>query len=135
MADNTSGGKPESLRQTIARAVDEHTRLEPAALESTEPPKNKLSTLWEAVDKAVLGLCELLALMFGLPFGDDLYQAKAVTGQHGFYLLVGIILAAAGPIFPLIREYLPNDFSASVANAARDARLWIEVDPGFGTMG
>lgn len=57
------------------------------------------TTLRSAVDTAVLGVCELLGLIFGLPFGDDLFHDHPVTPQHVIYLIVGIIFAAIGPLW------------------------------------
>lgn len=37
-------------------------------------------------DRVVFGICELLALLFGLPFGEDLYRNAPITRQHYFYL-------------------------------------------------
>jgi hypothetical protein len=31
-------------------------------------------------DRAVLGLCDFLALLFGLPFGEALYNDRPITG-------------------------------------------------------
>jgi hypothetical protein len=78
-------------------------------------------------DKAVLGLCELLALLFGLPFGEDLYNEKPVTWPHGLYLAIGLIFAVVGPIFPWIRTraWVPESVSGSFTRAALDARFWI----------
>ena len=80
-------------------------------------------------DKAMLGLCETLALLFGLPFGEDLYNDKPVTGWHLFYLAIGLVFAVVGPMWPWIRTrtWLPTSVAASLSKAPLDARLWIAV--------
>jgi hypothetical protein len=49
---------------------------EGAKLPVSNQPKPEFCT---ATDGAVAGVCELLALLFGLPFGDDLYHGVAIT--------------------------------------------------------
>jgi hypothetical protein len=78
-------------------------------------------------DKAVLGVCEVLALLFVLPFGEDLYNDKQITALHLFYSVIGLVFAGVGPIFPWIRtrRWIPENVSASLSRAALDARIWI----------
>jgi hypothetical protein len=78
-------------------------------------------------DKAVFGLCELLALLFGLPFGEDLYNDRPIAAWHYFYLAVAVLLAIGGPMWPWIktRSWISESLSSSVSQAARDARLWV----------
>ena len=52
-----------------------------------------------AADKAVLGICELLGLLFGLPFGEDLYRDRPfgeIPIWHWLYLAIAIFFAGGG---------------------------------------
>jgi hypothetical protein len=66
-------------------------------------------------------------LLFGLPFGEDLYHSTPITGWHWFYLAIGLLFAGAGPMFPWIRTrtWVPEAVSASLSRASLDARVWI----------
>jgi hypothetical protein len=113
-----------TLRQDIASAIDQSERsAEKPTVPNGLPPPN----FWTFADKAMLGLCELLALLFGLPFGEDLYNDKPVTRWHLFYLAIGVLFAVAGPMWPWIRTrtWLPAGAIASLSKAPLDARLWI----------
>jgi hypothetical protein len=94
-----------------------------------EPPPKPERNFWNYIDKAVLSLFELLALMFGLPFGDDLFHDKPVTNLHIVYLGIGALFAIGGPMFPLVRtvNWIPKGVTISISAAARDARIWIVV--------
>jgi hypothetical protein len=110
------------LRRDIASAVDKN--------EATMAKSTPLSpSVQGMVDKGVLGICELLGLLFALPFGEDLYHDMPITGWHWFYLAVGVLCAGAGPMFPWIRtrSWIPERFSASLSLAALDVRIWIAV--------
>jgi hypothetical protein len=57
----------ESVRETIVRSFRE---VEATMAKPTPPSVNAFA------DNAVLGICEMLGLLFGLPFGEDLYHDK-----------------------------------------------------------
>jgi hypothetical protein len=81
-------------------------------------------------DNAVLGICEMLGLLFGLPFGEDLYHDKLfseISAWHWFYLAVGIFFAGAGFMFPWLRRrtWVPERLSASLSRATLGARVSI----------
>ncbi len=83
---------------------------------------------WAAsIDKAVFGFCELLALVFALPFGDALYHGTPVSGAQIGFLVLGGLWAAAGPMWPMIRSEAAQPVKTSLEHAARDARTWIAV--------
>lgn len=87
---------------------------------------DKPITSWlQAVDKAVLGVCELLGLLFALPFGEDLYHGTPITWWHWFWLWVGIICAATGPIWPYIRKKINEAVTQKLEATARNPLLWI----------
>ena len=120
VANDQESRPGETVRETIVRSIRESE----AAMAKSAPPSVNLQAL---ADKAVLGLCETLALLFGLPFGEDLYNDKSVTGWHLSYLAIGLLFAVAGPLWPWIRTraWLPANVSASLSRAALDARIWI----------
>jgi hypothetical protein len=121
----------ERLRGDIANAIEQNAK--PGEPQPAPAPsigiKSLRQRLWHYADHAVLGLFELLGLLFGLPFGDDLYQDKPVSNLHWVYLVIGCLFAAGGPMFPLTREvrWLPQWVAPSISGAARDARVWIAV--------
>jgi hypothetical protein len=82
-------------------------------------------------DKAVLGVCELLGLVFALPFGDDLFRGTPITAvpfAHYVYLGIGVLWAAIGPLWPTMRRRFPHSiFVSTLGRAALDARTWIFV--------
>ena len=85
-----------------------------------------------AADRAVLGICELLGLLFGLPFGDEFYHNKSfseISAWHWLYLVIGIFFAGAGFMFPWLktRSWIPNRISAGLSSVALDMRIWIVV--------
>lgn len=97
---------------------------------ATVPEKSPKPDFWTYADKAMFGLCELLALLFGLPFGDDLYHDKPIAsigGWHWFYFGTAALFAVTGPMWPWIRTrtWLPAGVAASLSKAPLDARLWI----------
>jgi hypothetical protein len=124
------GHRDESVRGELERARAQHTQpTQPAPIFPAPESKPFWQKFWHYTDHAVLGLFELLGLLFGLPFGDDLYNDKPVSNLHLVYLVIGCLFAAGGPIFPLTREisWLPIWVAPSISNAARDARVWIAV--------
>jgi class 3 adenylate cyclase len=64
-----------------------------------------------AVDNAVLGLCEVLALVFALPFGEDLYKGTPVAAWHYVYLAIGLVFGLVGPAWPHLQSKVPARFS------------------------
>jgi hypothetical protein len=85
--------------------------------------------LWNAADKAVVAICELLGLLFGLPFGDDLYHNEPVTGWHIFYLAVGLVFAGGGPVWPWIRTrpWFSKTVASRVSRVAADPIAWVGI--------
>jgi hypothetical protein len=108
-----------SVRQTIKRIFQE-------AAATNQPPLLP-PEVQAAADKAVLGICELLGLLFGLPFGEDLYKGEPISSLHIVYLIVGILFAGTGPMWPVIRtlRWVSPTAIASISRAAFDARIWI----------
>jgi hypothetical protein len=82
-------------------------------------------------DRAVLGVCELLGLVFALPFGDDLFRGTPITAvppAHYAYLGIGVLWAALGPLWPAMKRKFPQSvFVSTLGRAALDARTWIFV--------
>jgi len=113
----------ETVRETINRSIRE--------VEATMAKPSSPSVDVQALaDKAVLGICEMLGLLFGLPFGEDLYRDRPfneISAWHWFYLAVGIVFAGVGFMFPWIRTrtWIPERVSASLSRSALDARIWI----------
>jgi hypothetical protein len=91
----------------------------------SEPNESTSLSFQASADRAIFGICETLALLFVLPFGEDLYNDKTITGWHVFYLVIGLLFAGAGPMFPWIRTRIPESISISLSRAALDARIWI----------
>jgi len=58
-----------------------------------------LTTFRNFIDTAIFGVCELLGLAFGLPFGEDLFRDPPIASQHWIYLAVGIVFAVLGPLW------------------------------------
>jgi hypothetical protein len=76
-------------------------------------------------DRAVLGLCDVLGLMFALPFGEDLYHDSPIPVAHVIYLLVGLMFAGVGHLWPRIKGVVPQQIADTVGRAALDFRLWV----------
>lgn len=113
----------------VASTADEILAASRGSGGKGQPPENGQD--WQnflaAADKAMLGLCEFLALLFGLPFGEDLYQNKPIAAWHIFYFIMAIILAGAGPMWPWLRtrEWIPEGAKASLSKVPLDGRIWI----------
>jgi hypothetical protein len=116
----------EDRRQKIANAIDQNEgSAEKPASDPTSPSAN---TAHSGIDGAVLALSELLFLLFGLPFGEDLYNDRPIPPIHWFYLGVAIFCAIGGPMWPTIRKrWATPNIAASIARSARDARLWVAL--------
>jgi hypothetical protein len=113
----------DSIREELERAHDQHT---PDS--ESKDKSDKSGTAHSGVDGAVLAVSELLFLLFGLPFGDDLYHDRPIPALHWFYLAIAVTCAIGGPMWPTMRNrWASPRVAASVANAARDARVWIAV--------
>ena len=84
---------------------------------------------WTSADKAVAAISELLALLFGLPFGEDIYHGLPISAWHWFFFIVAVLFAGAGPMWPLIRKlpWVSERFSARIMAAAIDPVNWIFV--------
>jgi hypothetical protein len=116
------GLKDSSLRRTLESAAD------PIVPGASAPDSTVTSAGGSAPsNKAVLGLCDLLGLVFALPFGEDLYHDTPITGAHIGYLVVGLMLAAFGHLWPRIKASLPARLSHTVTLAALDFRVWLGV--------
>ena len=129
MADEEKPSQtPRGAIRRATRISDERDQVRNNPPPPSVPPKSEWK-LWGYVDKAVLSLFELLALMFGLPFGDDLFHEKPVTNLHLVYLGIGALFALGGPMFPLVRTiiWIPKGVTSSISSAARDARIWIAI--------
>src|SRR5258708_14835428 len=138
---NLSGGTTmadeEKPSQTPREAIRRASRIsaERDSVRDNPPPpaiserENKAAgAAHSGIDGAVLAVSELLFLLFGLRFGDDLYHAKPITLLHWSYLAVAVICAIGGPMWPTIRNrWASPAVAASIAMAARDARIWIAL--------
>jgi hypothetical protein len=81
-------------------------------------------------DKSVFGAFELLGLTFALPFGEDLYHGTGmaeVPFWHWVYLAIGILFAAAGPLWPRIRNIMSGQLSARIGRTASEPRTWLAI--------
>jgi hypothetical protein len=113
--------------QRAARAFDgqDFVRDNPPPRSHPERKNNATGTAHSGIDGAVLAVSELLFLLFGLPFGDALYHGK-ITALHWIYLAIAVTCAIGGPMWPAMRNrWASPRVAASVANAARDARVWV----------
>jgi hypothetical protein len=120
--------RDDSLGAELERITEEAERKLAASQTKSASPKPERS-FWGYIDKAVLSLFEVLALLFALPFGDALFHDKPVTNLYVFYLVIGCLFAIGGPMFPLTRtvSWIPRGVAPSISAAARDARVWIVV--------
>jgi hypothetical protein len=79
-------------------------------------------------DHAVLGFCEILALMFGLPPGEALFRGEPLSLRLVGFIVVGAIFAALGPGWPAVRKKFPQQaLVLSIGRIASDARYWLAV--------
>ena len=78
---------------------------------------------WAAFDKAVLALCEVVALLFALPFGEDLYRGAPVTLRHQIYLGIGLMFAVTGPFVSRIAQTM----SPQLQQVARNLYVWLAI--------
>ena len=77
-------------------------------------------------DKMVSGICELLALLFGLPIGEEFYRGTRIALVHYVYLEIAILFAGIGGSWRVIRRKFPqNPIVLTLGRAAQDARNWI----------
>jgi hypothetical protein len=119
-----------SVRESIQRAArisDERDYVR----DNPVPPKpvDKPSTNDHAVnDHAVLGLCEILALMFGLPPGEALFRGEPLSLRLVGFIVAGAFFAALGPGWPAVRKKFPQQtLVLSVGRIASDARYWLAI--------
>jgi hypothetical protein len=116
-------------RETIVTT----TTIRPFTPEAPKPqptPEKPKSDFWTHADKAVFGLCELLALLFGLPFGDDLYHDKplsSIGGWHWFYLGIAVMFALTGPMWPWLRSRprAPQTAVTALSRMAINPYAWL----------
>ncbi len=129
---SSRGPSSETVRETIERSIGEVRAKEADAAttgkSSTATATEVAATGYSGIDGAVLAVSELLFLLFGLPFGDDLYHDKPIPPLHWIYLAIAVTCAIAGPMWPTIsNRWTSPTISALIARTARDARLWIAV--------
>jgi hypothetical protein len=120
------GHQDGSIRGDLERAHDQHNP--PASNTTPEKESSASGPNHSGIDGAVLAVSELLFLLLGLPFGDDLYHDKPIPLLHWIYLGIAVICAIGGPMWPTIRNrWASPRIAASIANTARDARIWIAI--------
>jgi hypothetical protein len=120
-------GYSQDLLGDIVEAIAASEESEEKKTPQTSPPERLKHDHHSGVDGAVLTVSELLFLLFGLPFGDALYHDQ-IAPRHWLFLSIAIFCAIAGPMWPAIRNrYASPRIAASVAGAARDARVWVVV--------
>jgi hypothetical protein len=79
-------------------------------------------------DHAVLGLCEILALMFGLPPGEALFRGEPLSLRLVGFIVAGAVFAALGPGWPAVRKNFPQQtLVVSLGRVASDARYWLAI--------
>jgi hypothetical protein len=119
----------EAIRRASRISAERDSVRDNPPLPANSERENKAAgAAHSGIDGAVLAVSELLFLLFGLPFGDDLYHDRPITLLHWSYLALAVICAIGGPMWPTIRNrWASPAVSASIAMAARDARIWIAV--------
>jgi len=81
--------------------------------------------LLAAFDKSVLTLFEVVALLFALPFGEDLYHSTPATEEHWHYLYVGLGFAVAGPLVSYIFRQASSRLSSTIRAASENFYVWL----------
>jgi hypothetical protein len=76
---------------------------------------------------AVLGFCELVGLMFGLPPIEALYRGEPVSVRMVLFATIGIAFAVVGPSWPLLKGKLPRRFAATFVRTASEFQWWMLV--------
>ncbi|HLH88103.1 MAG TPA: hypothetical protein VKX28_06570 [Xanthobacteraceae bacterium] len=122
-------GYSQELRRDIANAAKESSavggKATPQETVSTGADSKPKQDFWTHADKSMVALCELLALLFGLPFGDDLYHGTPITGWHWFYLAVAVLFAVGGPMWPWLRSR--KGAAEAFTRAAAHPFAWLAV--------
>jgi hypothetical protein len=122
-----------NMRESIQRAArisDERDYVRDNPVPPVPPkPMDKPSTNDHAVnDHAVLGLCEILALMFGLPPGEALFRGEPLSLRLVGFIVAGAFFAALGPGWPAVRKKFPQQtLVLSIGRIASDARYWLAI--------
>lgn len=81
-----------------------------------------------ATSRAVFALCELLALMFGLPPGEALLRGDDIDLRMAVFIFLGLFFAVLGPVWPTMRKKFPNQaLLASIGRVSSDFRWWTVV--------
>jgi len=115
-----------SLRASIQRAAADISDERDYVRDNPISPKpvDKPSTN----DHAVLGLCEILALMFGLPPGEALFRGEPLSLRLVGFIVAGAFFAVLGPGWPAVRKKFPQQtLVLSVGRIASDARYWLAI--------
>jgi hypothetical protein len=113
----------ESLREA-KHISDERDSVRDGAQQGPSSPNNDHSVS----DHAVLGFCEILALMFGLPPGEALFRGEPLSLRLFGFIAVGALFAALGPGWPAVRRNFPQQaLVLSIGRMASDARYWLAI--------
>jgi hypothetical protein len=79
-------------------------------------------------ERAVLGFCEVVALMFGLPPGEALYRGDPIDLRMVGFMVLGATFASLGPAWPIMRRKFPEQrLILSLGRIASDFRYWLAV--------
>jgi hypothetical protein len=90
---------------------------------SDEAPAENLG---QGVDKAVLALCELLALILATPFGEALYNKTAITIRMWIFFFLALGFAIMGPLWAPLRKKFPRQaLIESIGAVASNAWVWL----------
>jgi hypothetical protein len=68
-------------------------------MSTASPPTN---------DTPVVAFCELMGLIFGLPFGEAVYANSPLTPRLFGLLAVGIFFAVLGGVWPSMKTKFPR---------------------------
>jgi len=82
-------------------------------------------------DLAVLGFCELVGLMFGLPPSEAFYRGDPISVRMVMFGIIGIVFAVIGPLWPRLKQRLPRRFAARFVRVASDFKWWMAILLGF----